>query len=1030
MTERQAITDQAKIKAGRDAVDTYLEAKDGFVKTYKSEARSVVIEKDDKSSMLDMALASSYRMMVGAGKSVRVAEIRLNDWTGKHDLFDELGFYNRKDSHKMSKAFTLKYAEDKTVTVTEPIPDGSGEEFSFDVVRPDWDNAVELKKLGDLPHKDISIGIYTETVLGEKVEWLPTIDGFDVHEWAAYDVTQIDVDEHDTGYGTYNSLVMIDATHFILAYAGSDGDGFIKTFSINGSHVITEIDSLEHDTDYGTYNSLVMIDATHFILAYTGSAGDGFIKTFSIDGSYDNIAQIDSLEHDTVQGTYNSLVMIDATHFILAYTGTADYDGFIKTFSIDGSYASITEIDSLEHDTVNGAANSLVVIDATHCILAYAGVDYDGFIKTFSIEAPVVTPTVTTQAADTIVPGGATLNGNITDDGGASITQHGFCWKAGSDPVNIAGADGSSELGAGTEGAFDQAKTGLTEATAFYVRAYAINSDSTAYGAAVSFTTGQTHEITLGITALGAVGAELVCLFVADGTIAGLGSLADVLSIRLTPSGSAIQAAGNVTDVVPVCVWEGSVTIDAEGAVVNTPIYVFVSAASIDALGAVIIGVFPDVFIQSTIKGTGNVADVVGASVLEGAAAIEAVGEAGSAAVFLFVSEVGISAQGEVDVSISPDVFIQSAIDTIGQVATVPAVIWSSAASIDALGAVIIIVPLYPEVLIQAALTAMGEVTADLVSSLAALSDISGTGEVTASPTVLAVLASDIVGQSEAGIIANTVLAASSSPEALGAVAIDYIRARETSATILSTPAVGARAVLRAILTSGISGASTVSSLPNMLSVLESSLTAQGDVLIGVFPDVFIQSVIDASGEVSVAPNLVAALTTAIEAQGGVVSEIQIATMLAAAIEAAGTCDGNPTMIAVTGSALSGIGEASAGVVFIAALESSPSATGAVVAAPVFVMEIEAALDATGIVSAIPTKTWFETFTYSGSILAGSELVIDGAEMTVKLDGVNARKDFLGAYWEVVPGVQSVIYSDEDVSRAVTLTITRKDRKI
>jgi hypothetical protein len=135
-------------------------------------------------------------------------------------------------------------------------------------------------------------------------------------------------------------------------------------------------------------------------------------------------------------------------------------------------------------------------------------------------------------------------------------------------------------------------------------------------------------------------------------------------------------------------------------------------------------------------------------------------------------------------------------------------------------------------------------------------------------------------------------------------------------------------------------------------------------------------------------------------------------------------------MIAVTGSALSGIGEASAGVVFIAALESSPSATGAVVAAPVFVMEIEAALDATGIVSAIPTKTWFETFTYSGSILAGSELVIDGAEMTVKLDGVNARKDFLGAYWEVVPGVQSVIYSDEDVSRAVTLTITRKDRKI
>jgi hypothetical protein len=187
--------------------------------------------------------------------------------------------------------------------------------------------------------------------------------------------------------------------------------------------------------------------------------------------------------------------MIDSTHFILAYRGSAGHDGFIKTFSIDGSY-DITQIDSLEHDTVDGFANSLVVIDATHCILAYTGsAGYDGFIKTFSIEAPVVTPTVTTQAADTIVPGGATLNGNITDDGGGTISQHGFCWKAGSDPVNIAGADGSSTLGAGAEGAFDQAKTGLTGDTLYYVRAYATNSVSTAYGVAVSFTTGSTTSI-------------------------------------------------------------------------------------------------------------------------------------------------------------------------------------------------------------------------------------------------------------------------------------------------------------------------------------------------------------------------------------------------------------------------------------------------------------------------------------------------------------------------------------------------------
>jgi len=648
MTELQSIDAVEEARATDSTI-----TKDGFVKTYKSEARSVVIEKDDKSSKIDMALASSYKVMVGAGASVRVAAIRVNDWDGKDDLFDALGFYNRKDSSKMSKSFTLKYAEDKTTTITETVPDGSGKEFSFDVVSPDWDNAVAFKKLSDLPHKDITIGIYTDTVLGEKVEWLPTVDGFDLYEWADYDVAEIDSHEYDTGEGTYSSLVMIDSTHFILAYNGPDDDGWIKTFSIDGSYDnITEIDSLEHDpgTGLGFWNSLVMMDSTHFALAHRGLSGDGYITTFSIDGSYDNIAEIDNYEHDIVDNTSNSLVKIDATHLILACAGDSG-DGFLKTFSVDGDCDNIAEIDSLEHDTIEGSANSLVMmdsthfalayttslnrgyiktfsidgsydniaeidsygyetttyrtfwnslvkidathlilahtgpvqdgflktfsvdgdcdniaeiadlehdtgvaygnslimidsthfvlayisdsnghiktfsidgsyenitqvndlehdsgsitafinslvkIDANHCALAYSGPDNDGFIKTFSIAPPVEAPTVTTQAVDTVVPGGGTLNGNITDDGGASISQHGFCWKAGSDPVNIAGADGSSTLGAGAEGAFDQAKTGLTGNTLYYVRAYATNSDSTAYGAAVSFTTGSTTSI-------------------------------------------------------------------------------------------------------------------------------------------------------------------------------------------------------------------------------------------------------------------------------------------------------------------------------------------------------------------------------------------------------------------------------------------------------------------------------------------------------------------------------------------------------
>ena len=48
----------------------------------------------------------------------------------------------------------------------------------------------------------------------------------------AYDITQLKSLEHDTANGTFNSLVKIDDTHYILAYTGLDNDGFIKTFFV------------------------------------------------------------------------------------------------------------------------------------------------------------------------------------------------------------------------------------------------------------------------------------------------------------------------------------------------------------------------------------------------------------------------------------------------------------------------------------------------------------------------------------------------------------------------------------------------------------------------------------------------------------------------------------------------------------------------------------------------------------------------------------------------------------------------------
>ncbi len=95
---------------------------------------------------------------------------------------------------------------------------------------------------------------------------------------------------------------------------------------------------------------------------------------------------------------------------------------------------------------------------------------------------PVVStnPTVTNITFNT-----ATGGGNVTNNGGSSITARGLCWGTASGPA-IAGPH---SVEPGTLGAFTSSITGLLPSTTYYVRAYATNATGTAYGTNVTFST-------------------------------------------------------------------------------------------------------------------------------------------------------------------------------------------------------------------------------------------------------------------------------------------------------------------------------------------------------------------------------------------------------------------------------------------------------------------------------------------------------------------------------------------------------------
>jgi len=79
----------------------------------------------------------------------------------------------------------------------------------------------------------------------------------------------------------------------------------------------------------------------------------------------------------------------------------------------------------------------------------------------------------------------ATGGGNISSDGGATITVKGVCWNTSANP-DIANSRTANGGGAGT---FTSSMTGLVSGTVYHVKAYATNSEGIAFGSYVLFTT-------------------------------------------------------------------------------------------------------------------------------------------------------------------------------------------------------------------------------------------------------------------------------------------------------------------------------------------------------------------------------------------------------------------------------------------------------------------------------------------------------------------------------------------------------------
>ncbi|NQT78508.1 MAG: T9SS type A sorting domain-containing protein [Bacteroidetes bacterium] len=184
---------------------------------------------------------------------------------------------------------------------------------------------------------------------------------------------------------------------------------------------------------------------------------------------------------------------ITATH-----SATIDCSG--TSFSISNSTANATATfvfnNELLGETVldgsgNGSITYAITTTGSQLILTISKTNHKPYVATLPITGSCnFPPAVNTDAASAVAQNSATLNGEIMNDWGNTITESGFVYSTSPDP--FIGGPGVTQIQTSpvvTTGTFAEPLSGLIPATTYYYKAYAISVIGTGYGNTEMFTT-------------------------------------------------------------------------------------------------------------------------------------------------------------------------------------------------------------------------------------------------------------------------------------------------------------------------------------------------------------------------------------------------------------------------------------------------------------------------------------------------------------------------------------------------------------
>lgn len=280
----------------------------------------------------------------------------------------------------------------------------------------------------------------------------------------------------------------------------------VDTFRIAEEQVLTGVDTVGIT---GTYDFFKEAEAMKINIGKDSTLADASSHAVSLVGK-DYSAVVRNLQANTQYyynysvnvGVHNDFITptksfrtLQAQDFTIIVAAIPNEGG---TVSGGGTYAqgqqcTVTATANEGYTFINWMENDSVV--SVDSIYRFSVTSNRSLAAQFALL--ISEPTVITGEVTDITQTTAKGNGEVTADGGSAVTERGLCWSTSHTPT-IIGNHATSGSGTGT---FSVDLDNLTANTKYYVRAYATNSEGTAYGNEVDFTTSQLNNYTVSVSA-------------------------------------------------------------------------------------------------------------------------------------------------------------------------------------------------------------------------------------------------------------------------------------------------------------------------------------------------------------------------------------------------------------------------------------------------------------------------------------------------------------------------------------------------